>query len=111
MPSTLEATRAEALFVSDLQSSDLPGSDDVRRAVAGTLRQFRIRGCAARVASEFGDHPDTAVRRMAWALATIRAVYLGGSLMPPNSGRLTADLARLGPLAADGDRSRTAQSN
>jgi hypothetical protein len=75
MPSTLEATRAEALFVSDLQSSDLPGTDDVRRAVAGTLRQFRIQGCAARVASEFGDHPDMAVRRMAWALATIRSVY------------------------------------
>jgi hypothetical protein len=75
MTNTLEAARAEALFVSTLQSSDLPGSDDVRRAVAGTLLQFRIQGCAARVASEFGDHPDTAVRRMVWALATVRTVY------------------------------------
>ena len=75
MPSTVEAARAEALFVSDLQSSELPGHGRRPARVAGTLRQFRIQGCAARVASEFGDHPDMAVRRMTWALATIRAVY------------------------------------
>jgi hypothetical protein len=27
------------------------------------------------VAGEFGDHPDTAVARMSWALATIQTVY------------------------------------
>jgi hypothetical protein len=72
---TLEAVRAEALFVSDVQSSDRPTSDDVRRAVATTLRRFHVRGCAVQVAGEFGDHPDLAAARMTWALATIRAVY------------------------------------
>jgi len=27
------------------------------------------------MAGEFGDHPDTAVARMSWALATIQTVY------------------------------------
>jgi hypothetical protein len=75
MPSTFEAARAEALFVSDLQSSECPADEQIRRAVATTLRQYGTRGCAARVAGEFGDHPETAVRRMTWALATIRATY------------------------------------
>jgi hypothetical protein len=75
MASTLDAVRAEALFVSRLQSSESPAADQVRLAVASALRQWGIRGCAAQVASEFGDHPETAVTRMGWALATIRMVY------------------------------------
>jgi hypothetical protein len=75
MPSTFESVRAEALFVSSLQASDLPTVDDVRRAVAASLREYRIRGCAARVAGEFGDHPETAVRRMRWALDVVRNAY------------------------------------
>ena len=43
-----------------------------------------VRG-AARVTVEFGDHPDTAVARMSWALATIHAVYPAPSMTPtPN---------------------------
>jgi hypothetical protein len=75
MSSTIEAVRAEALFASNLQSSQTVGAAEVRATVARTLRQFGIRGCAAQVAGEFGDHPETAVARMAWALATIRSVY------------------------------------
>jgi hypothetical protein len=72
---TLEAIRAEALFASTLQSSRSPSPDQVRREVNGTLRRLGISGCAERLACEFGDHPDSAVTRMSWALATIRAVY------------------------------------
>jgi hypothetical protein len=75
MPNTFEAIRAEALFVSPLQISDAPAADQVREAVARTLRRLGIRGCAAHVAGEFGDHPETAVTRMTWALAVIRSVY------------------------------------
>ena len=75
MSSTIEAIRAEALFASSLQSSQRPAADEVRATVATTLRRFGIRGCAVQVAGEFGDHPETAVTRMAWALATIRSVY------------------------------------
>jgi hypothetical protein len=75
MPATFEVVRAEALFASTLQSSESPAPERVRDTVVTTLRQFGIRGCAAQVAGEFGDHPETAVTRMAWALATIRDVY------------------------------------
>jgi hypothetical protein len=75
MQNSFEAVRAEALFVSTLQSSDVPAAEQVRRAVATTLRQRGIRGCAAQVAGEFGDHPETAVSRMRWALETVRSVY------------------------------------
>ncbi len=75
MPGTFEAVRAQALFVSALQASGSPSHDQVRRTVATTLRRLGVRGCAAQMAGEFGDHPDTAVARMSWALATIRTVY------------------------------------
>ena len=70
-------TRTEALFASDLQCSQAPARGEIRTAVAATLRRIGVQGCAARVASEFGDHPETAVRRMAWALAEVRATYRG----------------------------------
>ncbi|SRR2546430_2665617 len=85
MPGTFEAVRAEALFVSTLQPSGSPSPDQVRRAVATTPRRLGVRGCAARMAGEFGDHPDTAVARMSWARATVHTVYPAPSMTPtPN---------------------------
>ncbi len=81
-PGTFEAVRAEALFLSTLQASGSPSPDQVRRAVATTLQRLGIRGCAAQVAGEFGDHPDTAVARMSWALATVNTVYPAPSMTP-----------------------------
>jgi hypothetical protein len=75
MAGTFEVVRAEALFASPLQPSGSPSPDQVRHAVTTTLRRLGSRGCAAQAAGEFGDHPDTAVARMSWALATIRTVY------------------------------------
>ena len=75
MPGTFEAVRAEALFLSALQPSGSPSPDQIRRAVTTTLRRLGVRGCAAQVAGEYGDHPDTAVARMSWALATVNVVY------------------------------------
>jgi len=75
MLSSFEAVRAEALFVSTLQCSEAPAGPQGRDAVARTLRRLGIKGCAAEVAGEFGDHPDCAVERMAWAIATVKATY------------------------------------
>jgi hypothetical protein len=75
MTSSVEAVRAEALFASPLQSSEQPAADEVRGAVAATLRRFGIGGCVVRVAEEFGAYPETAVARMRWALAMVRTVY------------------------------------
>jgi hypothetical protein len=86
-PSTFEAVRAAALFASTLQSSESPSATQVRHAVATTLRRLGSGECAARTASEFGDHPDTAVARMTWALATIRTVYPAQPTTPTHTVR------------------------
>ena len=71
---TFDTVRAEALFASPLQSSTEPSAAPVRDAVTRTLRDLGIRGCAAHLAGEFGDHPETSAVRMSWALATISAI-------------------------------------
>jgi hypothetical protein len=90
MPAAFVTIRAEALFVSNLQSSDSPSPDQVRRAVAQTLRQLGSRGCAARLAGEFGDHPDTAVTRMTWALKTVYTAYPASAEIPAGNPQLLA---------------------
>lgn len=72
---TFDNVRAEALFASLLQPADQPSADQVRDVVTTTLRALGIRGCAAHMASEFGDHPEIAAERMKWAKATIRMTY------------------------------------
>ena len=57
----------EAIFASSLQPSEAPSTDAVRTAAARALLDLGVRGCAACVAAEFGDHPETAVARMKWA--------------------------------------------
>jgi hypothetical protein len=64
---SISAFRADALFVSALQRGDHPNAREVRQAVAAAVEAFGQRGCAGRVAQEFGDHPETAVMRMRWA--------------------------------------------
>jgi hypothetical protein len=64
------STVADALFASSLQPSEHPTVVGIREAVALSLRRHGGRaGCAALVAAEFGEHPETAVVRMRWALA------------------------------------------
>jgi hypothetical protein len=71
----LESTRAEALFVSDVQRSDVMTTDTVRDAIRHSVRKHGTRGCAELVAHEFGEHPEVAVGRMCWALTTVRGAY------------------------------------
>jgi hypothetical protein len=73
--STVLECHAEALFASTLQASDRPTVDQVRQAVAATLQRLGTVGCAAWLAGEFGDHPELAATRMAWAIATIDSNY------------------------------------
>ena len=86
-PGTFEAVRAGALFASTLQPSGSPSPGQIRHAVTATLQGLGVRGCAAQMAGEFGDHPDTAVARMSWALATIHTVYPAPSMTPAPSPR------------------------
>lgn len=65
---------AEALFVSDLQPSQAPTRSAVDAAVTAMILRHGSEGCTANVATEFGDHPDTAVRRMSWVRQSLTAL-------------------------------------
>lgn len=84
---SISAVRAEALFVSALQRSEEPSTDQVRQAVTAAVRALGSRGCAERVAQEFGDHPETAAARMRWACTVTRAAFAAGPA--PAGGRLS----------------------
>jgi len=77
---TISTARADALFASALQRSDQPTVAQVHGAIAAALAAFGIRGCAARVAQAYGDHPETAVQRMRWARATVTGAFGGARL-------------------------------
>ena len=73
--------RCLALFASGLQPSDAPTAETVTQAINRVIRRLGVRGCVARMAQEFGDHPDAAAARMRWArqlAAWARAGVPGG---------------------------------
>jgi hypothetical protein len=72
---SMRAARADALFASTLQRSDEPTALQVERAIAAATRTFGDIGCAARVAQEYGEHPETAARRMRWARMTADGTF------------------------------------
>ena len=72
---SIAAVRADALFASALQRSGEPSAEQVEWAIAAAVRAFGARGCAARVAQAYGEHPETAVLRMRWARATVAAAF------------------------------------
>ncbi|HLI41602.1 MAG TPA: hypothetical protein VKV35_08155 [Streptosporangiaceae bacterium] len=90
--------RADALFASVLQRSDQPSAAQVRRAVAAAIRAFGARGCAARVAQAYGEHPETAAARMRWARAAVTGAFGGtgparGAAAGPRAGHGTCRAA------------------
>ena len=72
---SMSAARADALFASTLQRSDEPSAVQVKQAIAAATRAFGDLGCAARVAQEYGEHPETAARRMRWARTAVAGVF------------------------------------
>ena len=71
----ISAVRADAVFASALQASQMPDAGQVHRAVAAAVRQFGGHGCAALVAQEFGEHPELAAARMRWALRVVAEAF------------------------------------
>jgi hypothetical protein len=86
---SINAVRSAALFVSILQRSDDPSAGQVQRAIARAVREFGSRGCAARVAQEFGDHPELAVARMRWARQVVDEAF-GATRLEAAHARLFA---------------------
>jgi hypothetical protein len=72
---SIRAARANALFVSPLQRSGQPSTRQIRRSTTAALGQFGARGCAERVAQEFGDHPELAATRMRWARQAVAGAF------------------------------------
>ena len=68
---------AKVLFVSALQASENPSPEQVRTAIERGLRACDgdCAGCAVHVAQEAGDHPETYVTRMRWALDAVVEAY------------------------------------
>jgi hypothetical protein len=91
----------EALFASQLQQSDAPTAQAVVQAINEAARRYGVHGCAARMAQEFGDHPQAAVERMRWARQVVGAVFAGSGRQPAPPVRLPSrPLARPLPHAA-----------
>ena len=70
-PSMILPAKSEALFASHLQPSEHPTAEQVKAAIRATVRNLHVWGCAAVVATEYGDHPETAVARMRWVLTEV----------------------------------------
>ncbi len=77
MISIVQDLAAEALFVSDLQPFQRPSRQMLEDTVTAMILRHGSDGCAAVVATEFGDHPESAVRRMCWAREKALAVTVG----------------------------------
>ena len=72
----LTAARAEALFTSPLATGSRPAYATVDEAIRAAVRAHRgVRGCAADVAMEYGDHPESAAPRMRWARGVVDHLY------------------------------------
>ncbi len=72
----LTAARAEALFTSQLSTGSRPAYAVVDEAIRVAVRaRGGVRGCAADVATEYGDHPELAVPRMRWARGVVEHLY------------------------------------
>ncbi len=89
---SINAVRSEALFVSMLQRSDNPSAGQVQQAIARAVRELGSRGCAARVAQEFGDHPEIAVARMRWARQVVDEAFGATGLEAVHARRFAASV-------------------
>ncbi len=89
-PTCINDVRCEALFVSTLQRADAPTPAQVRAAVTAAVRRFGSRGCAALMAHEFGDSPQSALERMRWVRRVVSEVFAAPAPRPapvPVAGR------------------------
>jgi hypothetical protein len=78
--------RCKALFASGLQRTDALGPEVLGEVISRAVRRLGIAGCAARMAQEFGDHPEAAASRMRWIRQLIGELYAPAACRPARSG-------------------------
>ena len=83
---SLDTDRADALFASPLQRSEQPSAAQIRLAVITVTSTLGRTGCAAQVAQEYGEHPETAPARMRWARAAVVGAFGGSTGSCPSPG-------------------------
>ncbi|HWG98505.1 MAG TPA: hypothetical protein VNV66_04085 [Pilimelia sp.] len=66
MIGTVSDFTAEALFASNLQASQQPTTAQAWEAVTEAVTRYGAQGFSGRLATAYGDCPETAVARMAW---------------------------------------------
>ena len=77
---------ADALFTSDLSARREHTRIEIATAIRYAISTHHgIGGCAAEVAAAYGEHPETAARRMRWARAVIDGIN-APSAWPGSSG-------------------------
>ncbi|MEV0583559.1 hypothetical protein [Nonomuraea sp. NPDC050310] len=64
---------AQILFSSPLQPSQALSASEIRRAVEN--HSCDLSRCAALVAQEAGDHPESYAARMRWALTAVERAF------------------------------------
>jgi hypothetical protein len=79
---SISAARAGALFASPLQRCDEPSTTQIRQAIDTAIGVHGVQGCAARVAQAYGEHPETALPRMRWALTAVAGAFSGSPAEP-----------------------------
>jgi hypothetical protein len=84
-PTTMvETARAEALFASMQPTGSRPDRWQADLIIHTTVKAHGgIRGCLLDLATEYGEHPDTAPARMCWALETVDRLYRRRPSAPP----------------------------
>ena len=90
MALNLHTVRSAALFASTVQMSQRPNARMLQDAITEAVRRMGTRGCAAVVAQEFGDHPETAVPRMRWAREQVALLATTTRTVDPDRLRLAA---------------------
>ncbi|GAA3840976.1 hypothetical protein GCM10022226_74250 [Sphaerisporangium flaviroseum] len=72
----VDNARAEALFVSRIPTGTTPSRAEATEAIRLAVRGCHgTRGCAAAMATAYGDSPETASVRMRWARDVVLTVY------------------------------------
>lgn len=84
---SISTVRADALFASAIQRGDEPSATQIDQAIAAAVRAFGARGCAARVAQAYGDHPEAATARMRWARAIVTGATVTRTLEAADARR------------------------
>jgi hypothetical protein len=68
---------ADVLYISPIEPSDNAGAEVIRNTIVASLSRCScdVLGCAAQVAQEAGDHPETYQPRMRWALQAVTKAF------------------------------------